>query len=254
MSELQFDHIRLTYGRDRTVIDDVSLRVAEGEFVALVGRSGCGKTTLLKLAAGLLQPDSGRVLLAGQQVHKPQGDVGIVFQSPTLLEWLTVEDNVLLPLSLGGKVTKADRQLARDYLSRMGLADYAQSYPRQLSGGQQSRVAIARALIREPSLLLMDEPFAALDALTRESLQADLLKLCASRRMTVVFITHDIQEAVFLSNRVVLLQAGVIEREFAVTLPSLDRRDVQLRYAPQFNQLCLAIRQAMEGGGVLETT
>jgi NitT/TauT family transport system ATP-binding protein len=247
MVYLEFQDISHRYGNEHTVIRSLDMQIQEGEFVSLVGRSGCGKTTLLKLAAGLLFPDQGKIRIAGQPVTKPQSQVGVVFQSPTLLEWVTVEENVLLPVSLIRKPTQADRQAALHYLERMGLSAYIRRYPAELSGGQQSRVAIARALIREPALLLMDEPFAALDALTREALQEDLLGLCASKQITALFITHDISEAVYLSNRIIVLDGGQVAGEFTVDLP--EGRQYELRYTAEFNKVCHAVRQCMEEGG-----
>ncbi|WP_159881239.1 ABC transporter ATP-binding protein [Paenibacillus puerhi] len=248
MSYLGFERITHRYIQDgQPVLQDLSLQVAEGEFVSLLGRSGCGKTTLLKMAAGLITPTEGRVSIAGQPVTKPHEQIGMVFQSPTLLEWLTVRDNVLLPVALQRKPTGADREAADARLARMGLAGHEDKFPGQLSGGQQSRVALARALMREPSLLLLDEPFAALDALTREELQEDLLRLCAAQTMTVLFITHDIAEAVYVSDRVVMLQDGRIAADTAVPLP--EQREYKLRYEEPFNKLCLSLRQTMEGGG-----
>lgn len=243
---LEFQGVSHNYNGEHQIIHGLQLQIQEGEFVSLVGRSGCGKTTLLKMAAGLLAPDEGTVKIADKPVTKPQTQVGVVFQAPTLLEWQTVRDNVLLPVSLVRKPTRADREAADAYLERMGLALHADKYPAELSGGQQSRVGIARALIREPSLLLMDEPFAALDALTRESLQEDLLQLCRSKKITVLFITHDISEAVYLSDRVIVLHGGGIAGEYSVPLP--DSRHYEMRYDSEFNRVCLAVRQAMEGG------
>ncbi|SDD01941.1 NitT/TauT family transport system ATP-binding protein [Paenibacillus sp. UNCCL117] len=247
MSYLDFERITHTYSREgQPVLRDLSLRVAKGEFVSLLGRSGCGKTTLLKMAAGLLKPSAGSVRIGGEAVTKPPERMGMVFQAPTLLEWLTVLDNVLLPVALRGKPTKADRDAAESQLARLGLNGFGPKFPSQLSGGQQSRVALARALMREPSLLLLDEPFAALDALTREELQEELLQLCAARTMTVLFITHDIAEAVYVSDRVVMLQDGGVAGDAQVPLPA--PRHYKLRYEEPFNKLCLALRQMMEGG------
>jgi NitT/TauT family transport system ATP-binding protein len=247
MVDLEFQDISHRFSKEQAVIEGLNVTIQKGEFVSLVGRSGCGKTTLLRMAAGLLRPDRGMVRIAEQPVTKPQSQVGVVFQAPTLLEWKTVEENVLLPISLIRKPAGSDKQAARDYLERMGLTEFIHRYPGELSGGQQSRVAIARALIREPSILLMDEPFAALDALTREALQDDLLGLCRNKQITVLFITHDITEAVYLSNRVIVLHGGGISGEFTVPLP--EQRSYTMRYTTDFNQVCLAVRQCMEEGG-----
>jgi NitT/TauT family transport system ATP-binding protein len=223
----------------------VDWELARGEFHCLVGRSGCGKTTLLKLAAGLLQAPAGQVILAGKRLLKPGPELGFVFQTPTLLEWRTVLDNVLLPISLQRTPDAADLARAQMLLELMGIASYADRYPPVLSGGQQSRVALARALVLAPSLLLLDEPFAALDAITREELQDDLLRLCALGQTSVLFVTHDLHEAVYLADRVAVMNQGHITADIAVPLPRPRRQ--ALRYEPPFNALCARVRQAMDG-------
>lgn len=244
MSFVRIQDARYTYPGNETVVDGVDWSIGEGEFHCLVGRSGCGKTTLLKVAAGLLLPSGGAVFIQDRPVLAPSPQVGFVFQSPTLLEWLTVLDNVLLPISLRRGLGQPDRDQAMAVLALVGLADYAARYPRELSGGQQSRVAIARALVNEPLVLLMDEPFAALDALTREELQDDLLRLCATRRTTVLFVTHDIPEAVFLADRVAVMDRGRFRGDLAVDLGRPRPHDI--RYSPHFNELCYAVRHAMD--------
>ena len=233
-----------TYRGTETVVDRIRWTIGEGEFHCLVGRSGCGKTTLLKVAAGLLPPTDGSIYIQGAPVQEPSPKVGFVFQTPTLLEWESVLENVLLPVSLKRRPQKADRESAAELLALVGLTDYVARYPRELSGGQQSRVAIARALILEPAVLLMDEPFAALDALTREELQDDLLRLCALRRTTVLFVTHDIAEAVYLADRVAVMEKGRFRHDLSVDLGRPRGRDI--RYSPRFNELCRDVRQAMD--------
>lgn len=245
MNFLDMRQVSYTYRGYRQVVDRVDWNIERGEFHCLVGRSGCGKTTLLKLAAGLLQPDSGAITLDGQKLSKPGGQLGFVFQSPTLLEWKTVMDNVLLPIALQRKPLPQDRARAGILLELMGLSDFCARYPSELSGGQQSRVAIARALILEPSLLLLDEPFASLDAITREELQDDLLKMCHLGQTTVFFVTHDIGEAVYLADRVAVMAQGQISEDISIDLPRPRRRDV--RYGAQFNALSSRVRQAMDG-------
>lgn len=237
MSLLALQQVRFAFPGWPPTVDGADLQVAAGAFHCLVGRSGCGKTTLLKLAAGLLVPDSGRVAFAGRAQ-----DIGFVFQSPNLLEWQRVVDNVLLPVSLHHRPTEAERGRALQLLEQLGLGGHAQKYPRQLSGGQQSRVALARALIMEPTLLLLDEPFAALDAITREELQRDLLALCRRRGTTTLFVTHDIAEAVFLADRVDVVEAGRIAQEIAITLPD---RSAATRYGPEFARYCAEVRAAL---------
>lgn len=237
MSLLALQQVRFAFPGWPPTVDGADLQVEAGAFHCLVGRSGCGKTTLLKLAAGLLVPDSGRVAFAGRAQ-----DIGFVFQSPNLLEWQRVVDNVLLPVSLHHRPTDAERTRALQLLEQLGLAGHDQKYPRQLSGGQQSRVALARALILEPTLLLLDEPFAALDAITREELQRDLLALCRRRGTTTLFVTHDIAEAVFLADRVDVVEAGRIAQEIAIDLPD---RSPATRYTPEFARHCAAVRAAL---------
>lgn len=215
--------------RDGTVhaVKDVSLTIRPGEFVSLVGPSGCGKSTILNMAAGLMKPDGGSLKIGGASVTGPIDELGVVFQRDLLLEWRTVIDNVLLPIEIkklhkNGEKGKNDyRQRAYDLLRLVGLSEFANRYPHELSGGMRHRVSICRALIHRPKLLLMDEPFAALDAMTREQLGEDLLKMHAEDRPTVIFITHSIDEAVFLSDRVVLLSprpAQIVET-FEIDLP-----------------------------------
>lgn len=228
------------------VVNRVDWQIARGEVHSLVGRSGCGKTTLLKLAAGLLLPDAGTVTVDGQALRKPGSQLGFVFQAPTLLEWKTVLDNVLLPVTLQRKPLPADRARADELLALMGLSGLGRRFPTELSGGQQSRVAIARALLLAPSLLLLDEPFAALDAITREELQDDFLRICRLAQTTVFFVTHDISEAVYLADRVAVMADGKITDDLAVDLPWPRGRE--LRYGVLFNAVCAQVRRAMDGG------
>jgi NitT/TauT family transport system ATP-binding protein len=200
---------------------------------------------LLKLAAGLLQPQAGQVLLNGQAVTRPNKRVGFVFQTPTLLEWLTVLDNVLLPATLRRTSDPTYRTRAFDLLHAVGLSAYAHQYPHQLSGGQQSRVALARALILEPLMLLLDEPFAALDAMTREELQSLLLHVCDNHQVTVMFVTHDIAEAVFLADRVAVMAEGQLLENFEIAIPKPRR--LCMRYSHEFNRLCESLRLTMDG-------
>jgi NitT/TauT family transport system ATP-binding protein len=223
-------------------VTGAQLEVEEGAFHCLVGRSGCGKTTLLKLAAGLLQPDAGEVVFGGRRADAIGPGIGFVFQSPNLLEWQRVIDNVLLPVSLHHRPTDAERAQAQRLLDQFGLHAHARKYPRQLSGGQQSRVALARALILQPALLLLDEPFAALDAITREELQRDLLQTCRAQGATVVFVTHDIAEAVFLADRVDVVEDGRVVQEIAIDLP---QRTAATRYGEPFVRYCRIVRSAL---------
>lgn len=240
MPFLQLQQLSHRHPNQSRGLQTINLVLQKGEFHCLLGRSGCGKSTLLKLAAGLLSPQSGQVLLNGQPIRQPAQQIGFVFQNPTLLDWLTVWDNVLLPATLQGKPTPAQHQQAQQLLHELGMADLAFRYPAQLSGGQQSRVAIARALLLRPPLLLMDEPFAALDALTREQLQDSLLTMCTQQQSTVLFVTHDINEALYLADRLTVLEQGQIYHQQAIDLPK-PRNDT-LRVQSQFIELARSLR------------
>lgn len=246
MSFLTIEDVTYRYQQGREpVLRGINWEIKEGEFHCLLGKSGCGKTTLLKLAAGLLSSDEGSILLQGKEVVKPSPLCGFVFQSPNLLEWKTVIDNVLLPIKLKRKITKEDHHQAMELLELVGLEAHSERYPMQLSGGQQSRVALVRALIQRPSLLFLDEPFAALDAITREELQDDLLRICQLHNITVLFITHDIAEAVYLSDIAAVMAQGEIVYKTPVKLERPRR--MSMRYEPYFNELCLTLRQVMNG-------
>ncbi len=215
----------------------VSFEVAEAEFVAVVGRSGCGKSTILKIVSGLLPKTSGSVRVNGAEVTAPLRDVGIVFQAPTLLRWRTVMDNVLLPAEFLGMDLAEARRRAQELLELVGLRGFEARYPRELSGGMQQRVAISRALIHDPRLLLLDEPFGALDALTREEMNLELLRIWSEKRKTSVLITHSISEAVFLADRVIVMtpRPGRVAEVLPVGLPR--PRTAAVRLTPQFAAL-----------------
>ena len=203
-------------------LDRVDLDIADGEFVCLVGPSGCGKSTFLRLVAGLDPCDGGQLTLAGRQVAGASSDVGVVFQTANLLPWFTVMANVRLPLRVGaGRGRFPDARHIDELLTIAGIAEFANKYPYELSGGMQQRAAIVRALARDPKVLLMDEPFGALDALTREHLNVELLRIWRASRKTVLLITHSINESVFLSDRVLIMSArpGRILREVPIPLP-----------------------------------
>lgn len=222
---IRLSGVRKTYrGRsgDFLAVSDVSFDVGEGELVSLVGPSGCGKTTVLKILAGLYGHDGGTVEIGNHEApFDPARDVGMVFQQPLLLKWRRVIENVLLPAEILGLPRSEARERARGLLDLVGLADFADSYPHELSGGMQQRASIARSLIHDPKIVLMDEPFGALDALTRENMNRELLRIWAESRKTIVFVTHGIQEAVFLASRVVVLTAGPARMadDFVVDLP-----------------------------------
>ncbi len=246
---LVIDDACLDFGRGATghrAVDHVTLRIAEGAFHCLLGRSGCGKTSLLKLAAGLITPTSGTVRLQGQPPAERRADIGFVFQAPTLLEWRSALDNVLLPVSLQRSPLRQDRDRALALFERLGLAGLHERRPRQLSGGQQSRVAIARALMTAPRLLLLDEPFAALDAITREELQQDLLRACREAGTTVLFVTHDLEEALFLADTIHVMARGRLAQTFTPGLST--ERDAALRASPGFASWGGQLRGALREG------
>ena len=232
------------YASSGLMLDRLCWSIPKGEFHCLVGRSGCGKTTLLKMAAGLLHPFAGQVFIGAEAVAGPSAQAGFVFQAPTLLEWESVLDNILLPLSLRRRVRPQDREKAEALLDLVSLSGYGARHPRALSGGEQSRVAIARALVDDPQVLLLDEPFAALDAITREELQDDLLRLCALTGTTVLFVTHDIAEAIYLADRVAVMDDGALRHTLRVDLPRPRLR--AMRYGRHFNDLCADLRLAMD--------
>ncbi|WP_027569766.1 ABC transporter ATP-binding protein [Bradyrhizobium sp. URHA0013] len=209
-------------GAEFLAVSDVTMDVQEGELVSLVGPSGCGKTTVMKILAGLHDADGGTVKIGNaKSPFDPTRDIGMVFQQALLLKWRTILDNVLLPAEIVGLPMKAARERARDLLNLVGLAGYEQKYPRELSGGMQQRTAIARAFIHDPKLILMDEPFGALDALTREQMNLEMLRIWRESGKTIIFITHSIQEAVFLSSHCAVLTAGPAKMAdyFPIDLP-----------------------------------
>jgi len=224
MKSLILEHLEKTYfdpfaNRQVTAIRDISLTVDAGDFVSVVGPSGCGKTTMLNTIAGFLAPTAGRIRVDGRAVSGPGPDRGVVFQSFALFPWRTVLDNVAFGPKMRG-VPKAKRhEIAREYLALAGLSHAADRYPNELSGGMQQRVGVVRALANEPDVLLMDEPFAAVDAQPRMTLQEELTRIWGERRPTVLFITHDVNEAVFLANRVVVLSRGSVLDDIAIDLP-----------------------------------
>ena len=232
-------------------LDRIDLRVDLGEFVAVVGPSGCGKSTLLRLIAGLIPPSAGRITIDGRIVAGPETQLGIVFQKPILLEWRTVLGNVLLQAEMRRLDVSAYLERARRLLAAVGLEDFEDRYPHELSGGMQQRAAIVRALIHDPSLLLMDEPFGALDALTREQMRIDLEELWLSTQKTVIFITHSIDEAVLLSDRVLVMspRPGRIEKIIDVDLPR--PRGLEARALAKFDEAVAAITGIFLARGVL---
>jgi len=238
-------------GRETHALDPIDLSIRAGEFLAIVGPSGCGKSTLLRIVAGLHLASAGETRVAGRIVDRPQTDLGVVFQSPVLLDWRTALDNVLVQVELRGLDPRAYRDRALRLLDQVGLAEFADRFPHELSGGMRQRVAIARALIHDAPLLLMDEPFGALDALTREQMRLDLEALWLATRKTVLFITHSIDEAVLLADRVVVMspRPGRIERVFEPALPR--PRGLEARRTREFTDTAQAITDIFLARGVL---
>ena len=230
---------------------ETSLALTPGQFVVIVGPSGCGKSTLLSLIAGLDRPSAGTILIDGQQVRGPHESLGVVFQRDLLLDWRTVLDNVLLQVEMRGVVPKAYAPIARELLDMVGLQEFHGRYPRELSGGMRQRVAICRALVHDPALLLMDEPFGALDAISRDRLNVDLNRICSATKKTVIFITHSISEAVFLGDRVVVMspRPGRVVADIAIEAP--HPRDFSFRESPEFAGYLRQVRRIFEAEGVL---
>ncbi|HKO07754.1 MAG TPA: ABC transporter ATP-binding protein [Alphaproteobacteria bacterium] len=232
-------------------LDDIDFSVAEGEFVAVVGPSGCGKSTLLKILAGLIAASQGGADLGGTAISGPRRDIGVVFQSPVLFPWRSVLDNVLLPVDVQRLGRERMRPRALELLALVGLEGFEHRYPWELSGGMQQRVAITRGLIHDPAMLLMDEPFGALDAMTRESMNLELQRIWLERRKTVLFITHSIAEAVFLADRVLVMtpRPGRIMDAVSVTLTR--PRSLDMSASVEFGTLVRRIRAHFNAKGEL---
>jgi len=247
--------LSLKYGRGQKgvlALSDISFGVAEGEFIVVVGPSGCGKSTLLKVLAGLLPQTEGEADLKGTPIRGPRRDIGVVFQSPVLFPWRSVLGNVLLPVDVQKLGREKMTQSALDLLNLVGLSGFEHRYPWELSGGMQQRVALVRALVHDPALLLMDEPFGALDALTRESMNVELQRIWLDRRKTVVFVTHSTSEAVFLADRVMVMtpRPGRIGDMLTIDLPRPRTLDVMTTEA--FGTYVRRIRAGLNAGGGLE--
>ncbi len=229
-------------------LDRVSFDVLEGNFVSLVGPSGCGKSTLLKIVAGLLTVTSGRVAVNDRKVEAPLESVGMVFQSPVLLKWKNIIGNVMLPVEFARLDKGVFLEKARSLIRLVGLEGFEEMFPYQLSGGMQQRVSLCRALVTDPNILLMDEPFGALDAMTRDELDLELLKIWEEKRKTVLFVTHNIQEAVFLSDYVFVMSArpGRVVQQLAIDLPR--PRTMEMMSSITFGEYTLQIRGLLASG------
>jgi len=244
---LQVHRVSHTYPSGTVALGTVDLDVEAGEFVSIIGPSGCGKSTLLRLIAGLEAPTTGAI---SRELARPsKSPIAFVFQQPTLMPWTSILANVRLPLDLEGVAARTSEPLARQALARVGIEDFAQALPRELSGGMQMRASIARALVTEPSLLLMDEPFGALDEITRARLDRELLAVWAEQKLTAVFVTHSLHEAVFLSNRVLVMtpRPGQIADTLAVNEPY--PRDESFRLSTRFADLCAQLSHMLIAAG-----
>ena len=251
---IQFENVTMTYTSRRAstqALANISLDVRRGRFVSILGPSGCGKSTLLMIAAGLRRCTGGRVFIEGAEVNRPQPNTGIVFQSHSLLDWRTALDNVLLQVELRGHRKSDYRERALTLLRSTGLGGFEGRRPHELSGGMRQRVAICRALIHDPPVLLMDEPFGALDALTRDQMMLDLQTIWLDQRKTVMFVTHSIPEAIFLSDQVVVMspRPGRIEQILDIDLPR--PRTLDTVTGPAFNAYATTIRSIFERSGVI---
>jgi len=252
-TEIMLKDIGMVYrtndGRDVTALTGVTLDIEKGEFVSLVGPSGCGKTTLLRIIADLLTPSSGDIKISGESPHdaRLKRKYGIVFQSAVLYEWRTVKKNIMLPLEIMHVPQKEQNERAEKMLELVGLTEFANHYPHQLSGGMQQRVGIARALAIQPEILLMDEPFSALDEFTREKLHIDLLKIWRKTNKTIVFVTHNIQESVFLSDKVCVLSPHPGRLSAVVDIDLPRPRTMEMKSTPEFTELVAKVRNSFEG-------
>ena len=243
---------RTREGDEIEALTGATFTIAEGEFITVVGPSGCGKSTLLKILAGILRRTSGDVQLRGRHVDGPSREVGVVFQAPVLLPWRNVLENVMLPVEIQGRDRGHYEVRARAFLKLVGLEGFERKYPNELSGGMQQRVGISRALVHDPSLLLMDEPFGALDAMTREAMNLELLRVWQESRKTVLLVTHSIPEAVFLADRVLVMtpRPGRISEIITVDLPRPRR--LEIINSEGFGKYVAAIRRHFQSSGTLD--
>ncbi len=256
MSKLVIENVSRVFpavrgGSPTRALEPANLSVADNDFVTILGPSGCGKSTLLRMVAGLDTPTTGRILLDGKAITGPGADRGMVFQSYTLFPWLTVAENVAFGLRERGISQKERSNIARDWLDKVGLTSFAGHFPKQLSGGMQQRTAIARALANDPKMLLLDEPFGALDNQTRALMQELLLGIWERERKTVIFVTHDIEEAIFLASRVVVMSArpGRIKADIPVDLP--HPRHYTIKTSPAFSDLKARLTEEIRVEAVL---
>ena len=244
----QFDHVSLTFDTPKgklRVVDDVTYDINEGDFIAVIGPSGCGKTTMMNMLAGFQKPTEGKVLFDGTPVNGPGPERGVIFQEYGVFPWLTVKENITFGLQLKANHVPASKrkQICEHYLSLMGLTDFANSYPKHLSGGMRQRLAIARAYAVKPQFLLMDEPFGALDAQTRANMQNLLLNVLSAEGKTVMLITHSVEEAIYLASRIVVVTARPARIKQIIDVPFAYPRDESLQERAEFVELRSRIRQ-----------
>jgi NitT/TauT family transport system ATP-binding protein len=232
-------------GSPVVAIEDINFTVSAGEFVTVVGPSGCGKSTLLRLLGGLTRKTTGEMELAGSTINGPRRDVGIVFQSPTLLAWRTVHENIILPVDVLNLDRKSHSLRAKQLIAMTGLEGFETKYPSELSGGMQQRVAICRALVHSPKLLLMDEPFGALDALTRETMNDEMQRIWMETRQTILLITHSISEAIFLGDRVIVMTSRPGRIAEIVSINMQRPRTLEVTVSPQFGEYVSRIRRLL---------
>ncbi|MDA2989505.1 MAG: ABC transporter ATP-binding protein [Actinomycetota bacterium] len=245
---LAYESIRKVFGKgadEFVALDDIDFSTTPGDFVSLVGPSGCGKSTLLKLTAGLLNPTAGSVLVGGKEINGPRTDIGLMLQTSTLFPWRNVVENISLPLDIRRDRSKNREARIHEVLELVGLTGFEYHYPRELSGGMQQRVALCRLLISDPDLMLLDEPFGALDEFTREHLNTELARICEHEHKTTLFVTHNVPESVFLSDVVVVMGAhpGRVLEIIEVDLPR--PRLPKLRDSPEFSEICVRIRSIL---------
>jgi NitT/TauT family transport system ATP-binding protein len=231
-------------------LSSVSMRIEQGQFISLLGPSGCGKTTLMMIVAGLAPPTQGEVQIGGRRVNGPYTDLGIIFQNAELLEWRNALQNILLQIEIRKLPTRDYLPAARQLLANVGLKDFEEKFPDELSGGMKQRVALCRALVHDPDILLMDEPFGALDAMTRDQMNADLQRLWMEKRKTAILVTHSIDEAVFMSDRVIVMSARPASVAEDITIDLPRPRTLEMRDTPEFNAYTGRIRKLFKQMGV----
>jgi NitT/TauT family transport system ATP-binding protein len=244
---IEGDRVTKIFSETVVALEGATFTVTKGSFVSLVGPSGCGKSTLLRLVAGLIPMSSGRLTVHGEEVTRPRKDIGMMFQKATLLDWRTAVENVLLPSEIAGRLTQDDKKRAIELLDLVGLKGFEFSFPRQLSGGMQQRVALARLLQTGADILLLDEPFGALDEFTRERLNLELLRIVAEVAATTLFVTHNIAEAIFLADQVMVMTPRPGRLAALVDVPFARPREIELQQTPDFNALVAEVRSILGG-------